>query len=54
MEFTVTSWQATIAHRVQHYCIMNFILQYSINSRENSVGAHTGADMACILDHVNT
>ena len=33
-----------IAHRAQHYHTMNFILQYSTNSGENSVGAHTGAD----------
>ena len=48
MEFTITPRQATIACRVWHYHTMNFILQYSTNSGENSVGVHAGADMARI------
>ena len=37
-----------IAHRVRHYHTMNFIRQYLMNSGENSVGAHAGADTVCL------
>ena len=40
-----------IAHGVRHYCTINFILQYSTNSRENSVGVHAGADTARVRSH---